>query len=197
MQQEMKIIAIVQKYIERSSGLNAEEVHCKSFRSLFCLPMASKRGYKRLFRRTALEASDFLKDDCLKINCTVGVVVSTIDYSRPHSIHVLDSDIGYDFGSLLDSQEGVDVILNVGGERFHAHKLVLAARSPVFNSLFFDDESDREKSEVTETDELKSSLLMIWSQRFSRQCFISSIEIPLLMIMNWVRQALMVLSSIL
>jgi len=98
----------------------------------------------------------------------VGVVVSTIDYSRPHSIHVPDSDIGYDFGSLLDSQEGVDVILNVGGERFHAHKLVLAARSPVFNSLFFDDESDGEKSEVTETDELKSSLLMIWSQRFSR-----------------------------
>jgi len=126
------------------------------------------RGYKRFFRRTALEASDFLKDDCLKINCTVGVVVSTIDYSRPHSIHVPDSDIGYDFGSLLDSQEGVDVILNVGGERFHAHKLVLAARSPVFNSLFFYDESDGEKSEVTETDELKSSLLMIWSQRFSR-----------------------------
>lgn len=113
------------------------------------------RGYKRFFRRNALELSDFLKDDCLKINCTVGVVVSTIDYSRPHSIHVPESDIGYHFGSLLDNEEGVDVIVNVGGERFHAHKLVLAARSHVFRSQFFDDESDGEKSEVNETDELK------------------------------------------
>lgn len=113
------------------------------------------RGYKRFFRRTALETSDFLKDDCLKINCTVGVVVSTIDYSRPHSIQVPDSDIGYHFGSLFDTQEGVDVILNVGGERFHAHKLVLAARSHVFRSQFFDDESDGEKSEFDECDELR------------------------------------------
>jgi len=112
-------------------------------------------GYKRFFRRTALETSDFLKDDCLKINCTVGVVVSTIDYSRPHSIQVPDSDIGYHFGSLLDNQEGVDVILNVGGERFHAHMLVLAARSHVFRSQFFDDESEGEKNEVDESDELR------------------------------------------
>lgn len=81
--------------------------------------------------------------------------MSTIDYSRPHSIHVPESDIGYHFGSLLDNEEGVDVIVNVGGERFHAHKLVLAARSHVFRSQFFDDESDGEKSEVNETDELK------------------------------------------
>ncbi|XP_066389165.1 BTB/POZ and MATH domain-containing protein 5-like isoform X1 [Miscanthus floridulus] len=142
------------------SGKGKHKVHSHFDRSLESGPYTLKYrgsmwGYKRFFRRTALEASDFLKDDCLKINCTVGVVVSTIDYSRPHSIHVPDSDIGCDFGSLLDSQEGVDVILNVGGEWFHAHKLVLAARSHVFKSQFFDDESDGEKSEVNETDELK------------------------------------------
>jgi speckle-type POZ protein len=82
-------------------------------------------------------------------------VVSTIDYSRPHSIQVPDSDISYHFGSLLDNQEGADVILNVRGARFHAHKLVLAARSSVFSSQLFNDESDEEKSEVNETDELK------------------------------------------
>ena len=78
----------------------------------------------------------------------MGVVVSTVDYSRPQSIQVPDSDIGYHFGTLLDNHEGVDVILNVGGERFHAHKLVLAARSSIFRSNFFDDESDGEKNEV-------------------------------------------------
>ncbi|KAG2640159.1 BTB/POZ and MATH domain-containing protein 5-like isoform X1 [Panicum virgatum] len=142
------------------SGKGKHKVHSHFDRSLESGPYTLKYrgsmwGYKRFFRRTALETSDFLKDDCLKINCTVGVVVSTIDYSRPHSIQVSDSDIGYHFGSLLDNQEGVDVILNVGGERFHAHKLVLAARSHVFRSQFFDDESEGEKNEVDESDELR------------------------------------------
>lgn len=85
--------------------------------------------------------------------------MSTIDYSRPHSIQVPDSDIGYHFGSLLDSNEGVDVILNVGGERFHAHKLVLAARSSVFRSKLFDDELDGEKNEVDQSEDLKEIVI--------------------------------------
>lgn len=86
-----------------------------------------------------LESSDYLKDDCLKINCTVGVVVSAIDCSRLHPIQVPGSDIGSDFGMLLENLEGSDVAFNVAGEKFNAHKLVLAARSPVFCSEFFDE----------------------------------------------------------
>ncbi|CAN6203114.1 unnamed protein product [Urochloa humidicola] len=108
------------------SGKGKHKVHSHFDRSLESGPYTLKYrgsmwGYKRFFRRTALETSDFLKDDCLKINCT----------------------------------DGVDVILNVGRERFHAHKLVLAARSHVFRSQFFDDESDGEKSDVDESDELR------------------------------------------
>ncbi|KAF1864251.1 hypothetical protein Lal_00048816 [Lupinus albus] len=95
-------------------------------------------GYKRFFRRSLLESSDFLKNDCLKINCTVGVVVSTIDSPQLHSINVPESDIGSHFGALLENMEGSDVIFNVAGERFPAHKLVLTARSPEFRSKFFD-----------------------------------------------------------
>ena len=93
-----------------------------------------------------LESSVFLKDDCLKINCTVGVVVSAVDCSRLHSIHVPESDIGAHFGMLLENEEGSDVTFNVCGEKFHAHKLVLAARSPVFETEFFNgmDEDDHE-----------------------------------------------------
>lgn len=96
------------------------------------------RGYKRFYRRAFLESSDFLKDDCLKINCTVGVVVSAIDCSRLHSIQVPASDIGEQFGMLLENSEGSDVVIDVAGEKFHAHKLVLAARSSVFRSEFFE-----------------------------------------------------------
>lgn len=96
------------------------------------------RGYKRFFRRAMLETSDFLKDDCLKIHCTVGVVVSAIDCSRLHSIKVPESDIGSHFGMLLENEECFDITFDVCGEKFHAHKLVLAARSPVFETEFFD-----------------------------------------------------------
>ncbi|KAG6417743.1 hypothetical protein SASPL_119935 [Salvia splendens] len=92
------------------------------------------RGYKRFFRRAMLETSDFLRDDCLKINCTVGVVVSATDCSMLHSIQVPESDIGSDIGMLLENMEGSDIIFNVSGEKFHAHKLVLSARSPKFRS---------------------------------------------------------------
>jgi speckle-type POZ protein len=119
------------------------------------------RGYKRFFRRTALETSDFLKGDCLKINCTVGVVVSTMDYSRPHSIEVPESDIGYHFGTLLDSQEGVDVIFSVAGKKIHAHKLVLAARSSFFRSEFLDHESDEDndKNEADPSNKMKEIVI--------------------------------------
>lgn len=125
------------------SGKGKHKVHSHFDRSLESGPYTLKYrgsmwGYKRFFRRAMLESSDYLKDDCLKINCTVGVVVSAIDCSRLHSIQVPDSDIGAHFGMLLENMEGSDIIFNVSGETFHAHKLVLAARSPIFRCDFFD-----------------------------------------------------------
>ncbi|XP_009353081.2 BTB/POZ and MATH domain-containing protein 4 isoform X2 [Pyrus x bretschneideri] len=134
------------------------KVHSHFDRSLESGPYTLKYrgsmwGYKRFFRRTLLESSSFLKDDCLKINCTVGVVVSAIDSSRLHSIHVPDSDIGDHFGMLLENEEGSDVTFNVCGERFHAHKLVLAARSPLFEKEFFDGmKEENHDVVVTDTD---------------------------------------------
>ncbi|KAE8655429.1 BTB/POZ and MATH domain-containing protein 3 [Hibiscus syriacus] len=37
------------------------------------------RGYKLFFRRTTLESSDYIKDDCLIMNCTVGVVRTRLE----------------------------------------------------------------------------------------------------------------------
>ena len=95
------------------------------------------RGYKRFFRRAHLEASDYLKNDMLAITCTVGVVFSATQGPKPISIAVPDSDIGAHFGQLLDSREGTDVSFVVDEEVFPAHKLVLAARSPVFKAQLF------------------------------------------------------------
>ena len=101
-----------------------------------------------------LESSDYLKDDCLKINCTVGVVVSAIDCPRLHSIRVPESDIGAQFGVLLEdsSMDAPNVTFDVAGEKFHAHKLILAARSPLFRSEFYDGPEEEDKQEITVTD---------------------------------------------
>ena len=45
--------------------------------------------------------------------------------------------MGEYFGKLLDSGKGTDVNFEVEGEIFAAHKLVLAARSPVFKAQLF------------------------------------------------------------
>ncbi|KAH0715726.1 hypothetical protein KY284_008631 [Solanum tuberosum] len=123
------------------SGKGNHEVHSHFNRRLENGPYTLKSsgcmwGYKRFFRRALLETSDYLKDDCLKINCTVGVVRSTIECSNLHTIQVPDQDMGAHFGMLLENMEASDVIFNVAGEMFHAHKLVLAARSPVFHTEF-------------------------------------------------------------
>ncbi|XP_057954375.1 BTB/POZ and MATH domain-containing protein 4-like isoform X3 [Malania oleifera] len=140
------------------SGKGKHKVHSHFDRSLESGPYTLKYrgsmwGYKRFFRRAMLETSDFLKDDCLKINCTVGVVVSAIDCSRLHSIQVPDSDIGTHFGMLLEDEEGSDVTFDVCGETFHAHSLVLAARSPVFEAeLLSRAEEDDHKIVITDMD---------------------------------------------
>ncbi|KAK4339168.1 hypothetical protein RND71_040630 [Anisodus tanguticus] len=138
------------------SGKGKHKVHSHFDRSLESGPYTLKYrgsmwGYKRFFRRAMLETSDYLKDDCLKINCTVGVVRSTIDCSSLHPIQVPDSDMGSHFGMLLENMEGSDVVFSVAGEKFHAHKLVLAARSPVFRTEFFD-ELEGDKQEIVVAD---------------------------------------------
>ncbi|KAH7561355.1 hypothetical protein JRO89_XS10G0215400 [Xanthoceras sorbifolium] len=132
------------------SGKAKHKVHSHFDRSLESGPYTLK-GYKRFYRRALLETSDYLKDDCLKINCTVGVVVSAIDCSRLHPIQVPESDIGAHFGMLLENMEGSDVTFNVAGEKFHAHKLVLAARSCTFRSKFFEG-SEEDKQEIVISD---------------------------------------------
>jgi speckle-type POZ protein len=99
-----------------------------------CCLVGYCRGYKRFFKRTLLETSDYLKDDCLSVHCSVGVVRSYTEGPKIYSITPPSSNIGQHFGRLLESGKGTDVNFEVDGETFAAHKLVLAARSPVFRA---------------------------------------------------------------
>ncbi|XP_050148073.1 BTB/POZ and MATH domain-containing protein 3-like isoform X2 [Malus sylvestris] len=94
-------------------------------------------GYKKFFRRSLLETSEFLKDDCLVLNCTVGVVRTRLEQPKQFTITVPSSDMGRDLKDFLDSEAGCDIVFQVGDEQFKAHKLILAARSRVFRAQFY------------------------------------------------------------
>lgn len=91
-----------------------------------------------------MESSDYLKDDCLSIQCVVGVVKSQTEGPKIYSITVSPSDIGQQFGKLLESGKCTDVNFEVDGETFAAHKLVIAARSPVFRAQLFGPLKDKD-----------------------------------------------------
>lgn len=112
----------------------------------FC---ASCRGYKRFFKRSALETSDYLKDDCLLVNCTVGVVQSHTEGPKIYTIPVPPSNMSQHIGQLLTDGKRTDITFEVDGEVFPAHKVVLAARSPVFRAQLFGPMKDKNMKRIT------------------------------------------------
>lgn len=126
-------------------------------------------GYKRFFRRAAVETSDYLKDDCLVMKCTVGVVRTHLDGPKQFVIPVPPSDMGRGLKDLLSSEVGCDIVFHVGDESYKAHKLILAARSPVFRAQFFGLVGDPSVDKVVVKDVepfiFKAMLLFIYSDK--------------------------------
>jgi speckle-type POZ protein len=77
---------------------------------------------------TELVKSGYLKDDSFKVMC---------DIALSKFVAVPPSDMRHQYGELLSSGKGADVMFEVGGETFSAHRCVLAARSSVFMAELF------------------------------------------------------------
>lgn len=85
------------------------------------------------------EESSFLVDDSIRIECEVTVIREPqLSETRVESeIEVPPCDMMEHFGTLLEQKKGADVSFVVGDDSFEAHKIVLAARSPVFMAEFY------------------------------------------------------------
>ncbi|KAL6662105.1 hypothetical protein ACP70R_001489 [Stipagrostis hirtigluma subsp. patula] len=108
-------------------------------------------GAAKFKRRSELEASCYLRDDRLVIECDVTVILGT-PVSESYSvceIQVPSPNLSDSFGTLLESEEGADVTFKVQEEVFHAHKLVLATRSPVFKAKLYGPLSDKKNKSIT------------------------------------------------
>ncbi|KAJ3687190.1 hypothetical protein LUZ61_016354 [Rhynchospora tenuis] len=91
------------------------------------------RGFIRFIRRSDLEASQYLKDNCFMVKCTIRVAKETSEEAR-QSI-VPPSDLHLHLSKLLESSEMADVTFEVHEESLFAHRIVLAARSSVFKQI--------------------------------------------------------------
>lgn len=154
------------------SGKGKHKVHSHFDRALESGPYTLKYrgsmwGYKRFFRRVSLEASDYLKDDCLSMHCTVGVVRNRVEGPKPFTISIPPSDMGQNLKYLLETETGCDIAFRIKGETFKGHKLILAARSPVFRAQFFglvgDPNMDEVELEDIEPSIFKAMLMFIYS----------------------------------
>ncbi|XP_057484200.1 BTB/POZ and MATH domain-containing protein 3-like isoform X1 [Actinidia eriantha] len=156
------------------SGRAKHKVHSHFDRALESGPYTLKYrgsmwGYKRFFRRTTLETSDYMKDDCLAMHCTVGVVRTRLEGPKQYIIAVPPSDMGWNLKYLLESEVDCDIFFQVGDETFKAHKIILAARSPVFRAQFYGLLGNPNKDKVVlqdlEASIFKAMLLFIYSDK--------------------------------
>ena len=100
-----------------------------------------KRGARAFMPRSELEASAYLRDDRLTVECVLDVVADEAQVPETVALcqlRVPPSDLSKHLGDLLNQPDQADISFDVRGEVFHAHKVVLAMRSPVFKAELFD-----------------------------------------------------------
>ncbi|KAF0901302.1 hypothetical protein E2562_039230 [Oryza meyeriana var. granulata] len=85
------------------------------------------------------EASGYIEGDCLTIECEIDAIKETLvsETMGCSEIEVPPSELSDHFGRLLVEDQGRDVAFSVGAEAFAAHRIVLAARSPVFKAELY------------------------------------------------------------
>ncbi|KAL8041746.1 hypothetical protein ABFX02_09G003900 [Erythranthe guttata] len=117
---------------------------CSYLRKPWLIEDGRMLGRDNFITRSSL--TEYLKDDCLKIR--VNIEVFTCRNQDLPLIKVptesLNNSIRSDFGKLLQSKKGADVLFKVKNQSFCAHKPILAARCPFFLSYLSDGHQSNE-----------------------------------------------------
>ncbi|XP_022683530.1 BTB/POZ and MATH domain-containing protein 1-like [Setaria italica] len=110
---------------------------------VYLFPRDSVRfGWSQFMSQMDL-VKDYVRDGQITFVCSIMVL-------HDSGIPVPPSDIGKNLGMLLDSMDGLDVsFFTVDGETFHAHRAVLAARSPVFRAELLGSMAEVTMSSIT------------------------------------------------
>ncbi|XP_051211903.1 BTB/POZ and MATH domain-containing protein 2-like [Lolium perenne] len=108
--------------------------YTKPYRNRTCVAQGDGTVSTTFIRRSVLENSPYLRDDCFSARCEVDLTnIRTEDATAP------PSSMPEQLGRILDTGEATDVTFEVGGETFAAHWCLLAARSSMFMAQFLSD----------------------------------------------------------
>ncbi|CAL5044492.1 unnamed protein product [Urochloa decumbens] len=105
-------------------------------------------------KKSALEASPYMRDDSIVIECDITVVITKKprvqkNMSRLDYFEAPPSDLSDNLRQLLQGKKGADVTFKVGDEDFPAHKLVLAMRSLVFQAELYGPMEEKTSQHIT------------------------------------------------
>lgn len=96
-------------------------------------------GFAEFVYKKVLENEHLNKDGCISILCTLFISGGSANkVPKSYPVMLSPNSLHMHLGGLLKCQETSDVIFEVDGEVFHAHRAILAARSPVFKAELFD-----------------------------------------------------------
>ncbi|KAF6202045.1 hypothetical protein GE061_004442 [Apolygus lucorum] len=142
------------------SIVNRFNVRCrtkKKIKSKF-IGVNDNWGFPSFVRRAELldKTNGLLVEDKLRIHCIIHIG-GFLEYNSLPSIEsrevvVPESSLAVDFWQLYLNQKLVDVAVEVNGKEFMVHKAVLAARSPVFASMFETNMTESNMNRVVITD---------------------------------------------
>uniref|UniRef100_A0A0E0LX08 BTB domain-containing protein n=1 Tax=Oryza punctata TaxID=4537 RepID=A0A0E0LX08_ORYPU len=110
-------------------------------------PYGYAGAFRHFVKRSDLE-SLYVVDGEVTIVCGV-VVFAAAAAGADDPIAVPQSNLGGQLGDIVDRADGSDVSFSAGGETFHAHRAVLAARSPVFRAELLGDMAEATMSCIT------------------------------------------------
>jgi speckle-type POZ protein len=119
------------------------QIKCRS-ESIMCSESTATMFVARNYfvareRKLELPSNGYIQNDRMNIQCDLTVVRDSelCKTKGGFEIQVPPSDLSEHFSRLLFYKEEADVIFNVRGETFPAHKIVLATRSPVFKAQLY------------------------------------------------------------
>lgn len=158
---EARSVAVIGKY-----GLTSTLLLTSILVTSSTLGRCSRFGYH--MDRQKLEQSGDIIDDCLSIKCDLTLKKDFYGEETIGNQFVLvpRTDLHQHFRNLLESMDGADVTFHVGGEKFLAHRIVLAARSSVFKAQLLGPMKENTSSPIEihemEPDVFKSLLHFIY-----------------------------------
>ncbi|CAN6293482.1 unnamed protein product [Urochloa humidicola] len=137
-------------------------------------------GSRDFIKREELETSKHLRDDSFTVRCDIVVVNefrtegTASAACTPGFVTVPSSNLHQHLGDLLVTEKGADVVFEVGGVTFAAHRCVLATRSPVFSAELFGTMKESGTAGVICIDEMeaqvfKALLYFVYTDLFPEQ----------------------------